>query len=230
MLSFQEQCLNHTAACPEERNTFPHHTLHRCQFHPGTQSWGHPPKLPDSATALTSQPFLCGTSFLKSLTSKSKSPVSELAGGARVTCVCASCKGHWGKIWGFILEMQSSYGSKFPKYKNMLLKGPAQHEQKWRVSATACLLAFLEDWVWKDLFFDLFFDFDASLLLHTGFLYTWSVGSSHCSGFSLSRAQALGAWDSFPLNMWNLTAIGIEPVSSAPAGSFLTTEPPRQPL
>lgn len=88
MLSFQEQCLNHTAACPEERNTFPHHTLHRCQFHPGTQSWGHPPKLPDSAAALTSQPFLGGTSFLKSLTSKSKSHVSESAGGARVTCLC----------------------------------------------------------------------------------------------------------------------------------------------
>lgn len=73
MLNFQERCLNHTAACPEERKTFPHHTLHRCQFHPGTRSWGHPPKLADSAAALTSQPFLYGTSFLKSHTSRSNS-------------------------------------------------------------------------------------------------------------------------------------------------------------
>ena len=55
---------------------------HRCQFRPGTQSWSHPPKLADSAAALTSQLFLYWTSFLRSHTSKSKSHMSESAGGA----------------------------------------------------------------------------------------------------------------------------------------------------
>ena len=69
------------------------------------------------------------------------------------------------------------------------------------------------------------------------------VEASHCCGFSGCRALALGAWalvdvarglssfDSWallPWNMWDIPRLGIELVSPAFAGGFLTTESPRR--
>ena len=92
-----------------------------------------------------------------------------------------------------------------------------------------------------------------SLLLHTGFLQLWQAQASHCSGFSCCGARALGAWASVVVvcglsscdsravqcrlsscgswaqlfhNMWDLPGPGLEPVSPALAGGFLTTVPP----
>ena len=65
--------------------------------------------------------------------------------------------------------------------------------------------------------------------------------ASRCSGFSRCRAWALGPGASavvsrglsgcgaralLPYSMWNLPGPGIEPVSLASAGRFLTTVPP----
>ena len=79
------------------------------------------------------------------------------------------------------------------------------------------------------------------------------VWSSHCSGFSCCGAQALGTWASVVVSrglsscgsralehrlsscgtwaqllcgMWDLPGPGIEPMSPALAGGFLTTVPP----
>ena len=79
------------------------------------------------------------------------------------------------------------------------------------------------------------------------------VRASHCSGFSCCGAQALGAWASLVVarglsncgsqvlecrlsscgaqaqlhhGMWDLPGPGLEPVSPALAGGFLTTVPP----
>ena len=57
---------------------------------------------------------------------------------------------------------------------------------------------------------------------------------SHCSGFSCCWAQAggcsgfrsCGTWAQLLLSMWDLPRPGIKPMSPAPAGRFLTTEPP----
>ena len=76
---------------------------------------------------------------------------------------------------------------------------------------------------------------------------------SHCGGFSCCRAQALGAqasvavprrlsscgsralehrlsscgtWAQLLCGMWDLPGPGLEPVSTALAGGFLTTAPP----
>ena len=88
-----------------------------------------------------------------------------------------------------------------------------------------------------------------SSLLHVGFLQLWragatlhcSVRASHCGGLSCCGAQALGAWASVVVahrlsgcgtwaqllhGMWDLPRPGIEPVSPALAGGFLTTAPP----
>ena len=68
---------------------------------------------------------------------------------------------------------------------------------------------------------------------------------SHCGGFSCCRAQALGAWASVVVarrlsscgawayllcGMWDLPGLGLEPVSPALAGGFLTTVPPGKSL
>ena len=80
--------------------------------------------------------------------------------------------------------------------------------------------------------------------------------ASHCSGFSRCGAQALGAWASVVAarglsscgsralecrlsscgaraqllrGMWDLPGPGLEPVSPALAGGFLTTAPPGKP-
>ena len=68
--------------------------------------------------------------------------------------------------------------------------------------------------------------------------------ASHCGGFSCCGAQTLGtrasvvaarglcscgAWASLLRGMWDLPRLGLEPVSPALAGGFLTTAPPGKP-
>ena len=87
-----------------------------------------------------------------------------------------------------------------------------------------------------------------SSLLRTGFLQLQRAGAtlrcgaraSHCGGFSCCRARALGmrvsvivahrlsscgAWAQLLRGMWDLPGPGLEPVSPALAGRFLTTVP-----
>ena len=66
-------------------------------------------------------------------------------------------------------------------------------------------------------------------------LLSWSMGSRH-AGFSSCGLRALehrlsscGAWDQLFHGMWDLPRPGIEPVSPALAGGFLTTAPPGKP-
>ena len=97
-----------------------------------------------------------------------------------------------------------------------------------------------------------------SSLLCTGFLWLGRVGAtlscsvraSHCSGFSLlqstdglqahglsscgsqaleCRLSSCGEWAQLLRGMWDLPGPGLEPVSPALAGRFLTTAPPRKP-
>ena len=91
-----------------------------------------------------------------------------------------------------------------------------------------------------------------SSLLCSGFLFlrraraTLRCGAwaSHCGGFSCCRAQALGARASVVVacglsscgaqaqllrGMWDLPGPGLEPMSPALAGGFLTTVPPGKP-
>ena len=68
--------------------------------------------------------------------------------------------------------------------------------------------------------------------------------ASYCGGFSCCGAQAVGAqvsavvahglsscgaWAELLHGMWDLPRPGLEPVSPALAGGFLTTAPPRKP-
>ena len=68
-----------------------------------------------------------------------------------------------------------------------------------------------------------------------------SAQASHCGGFSYCRARALGAWASVVVarglsscgtwalllqGMWDLSGLGIKPLSPALAGGVLTTAPP----
>ena len=99
-------------------------------------------------------------------------------------------------------------------------------------------------------FFYLFFIFGyfGSLLLCMGFLQLQRAGvrerASYCGGFSCCRARALGAWASVVVahglsscgsraqllrGMWDPPRPGLEPVSPALAGGFLTTAPPGKP-
>ena len=69
-------------------------------------------------------------------------------------------------------------------------------------------------------------------------------GASHCGGFSRCGAWALDAWASVVValerrlsscglvlrSMWDLPRPGLEPVSPALAGGFLTTVPPGKSL
>ena len=86
----------------------------------------------------------------------------------------------------------------------------------------------------------LFFGSVGSSLLHSGFFQLWQVGAtlgcsaraSHCSGFSCCGARALehrlsscGARGQLLRGMWDLPGPGLEPVSPALAGGFLTTAP-----
>ena len=78
-----------------------------------------------------------------------------------------------------------------------------------------------------------------------GLLSSCGVWVSHCGGFSYCRTQALGTrastlavcglsscgtWAELFPDMWDLPGPGIEPVSPALAGRFLTTEVPGKPL
>ena len=92
---------------------------------------------------------------------------------------------------------------------------------------------------------------------HAGATLHCGVWASHCSGFSCCRAWALGAWVSvvvahrlsscgsraleyrlsscgtralFLHSMWDLPGPGLEPMSLALAGGFLTTAPPGKSL
>ena len=78
-----------------------------------------------------------------------------------------------------------------------------------------------------------------SSLLHGLSLVWWAGAAPHCVGFSLwgflrCRAQALryvgfsscGAWAKLLQDMCDLPRAGVEPVSSALAGRFLTPGPP----
>ena len=80
-----------------------------------------------------------------------------------------------------------------------------------------------------------------SSLLHTGFLQLQWAGAPLClwfEGFSLQWVlllQSMGWWAGFSScslqtlllhNMWDLPSSGIEPVSPALTGRFLTTGPP----
>ena len=71
--------------------------------------------------------------------------------------------------------------------------------------------------------------------------YSWLQVGAHCGGFSYCGAHALGTWASVIAahglsscdtwaqmlhGMWNLPAPGIEPISPALAGGFLSTAPP----
>ena len=55
-------------------------------------------------------------------------------------------------------------------------------------------------------------------------LLLWSIGSRVC------RLSSCGVWTSCPGGMWNLPRAGIEPMSPALAGRFLTTGPPGKPI
>ena len=65
-------------------------------------------------------------------------------------------------------------------------------------------------------------------------LLLWSTGSRH-AGFHSCGSQALECWlrscgarTSLLRGMWDLPGPGLEPVSPALAGRFLTTAPPRR--
>ena len=80
------------------------------------------------------------------------------------------------------------------------------------------------------LFFSFFFGRAQSLLLEAGFF------SSCVRGATLQLQQALehrsssyGTRASLPRGMWHLPGLGVEPMSPASAGGFLTTEPPGSP-
>ena len=66
------------------------------------------------------------------------------------------------------------------------------------------------------------------LLRNTG---SRRVGFSSCGSQALERRlSSCGAWAQLFHSMWDLPRIGIEPVSPALAGGFLTTEPPGKPF
>ena len=95
------------------------------------------------------------------------------------------------------------------------------------------------------LFYLFIFGCVGSLLLCTGFLQLqragattlrWGARASHCGGFSCCRARALecrlsscGTRAQLLHGMQDLPGPGLEPVSPALAGGFITTAPPRRP-
>ena len=103
--------------------------------------------------------------------------------------------------------------------------------------------------IYINLFYLFIFGCIRPFLLHTGFLQLQQAGAtlrccvqaSHCSGFSCCGTWAVGARASVIVTrglsscgsraqllrgMWDLPGPGIEPMSSALAGEFLTTAPP----
>ena len=56
-------------------------------------------------------------------------------------------------------------------------------------------------------------------------------GLSSCGSRALERRlSSCGTWALLLCGMWDLPRLGLEPVSPALAGGFLTTVPPRKPL
>ena len=55
-----------------------------------------------------------------------------------------------------------------------------------------------------------------------------STGSSACGLLSMQAAVVWGAWAWLPWDMWNLPRLGVELLSPALAGGFLTTEAPKK--
>ena len=108
-----------------------------------------------------------------------------------------------------------------------------------------CLSICLSIYLFIHLFTYLFiFGCIGSSLLHAGFLQLWRVGAtfccgaraSHCGGFSCCgswtlehRLSSCGAQAYLLCGMWDLPRPGLEPVSPALAGGFLTTAPPGKP-
>ena len=83
-----------------------------------------------------------------------------------------------------------------------------------------------------------------SLVAASGAALRCGAWASHCDGFSCCGAQALdvqasvvvarglsscGSWAYLLRGMWNLPRPGLEPVSPALVGGFLTTVPPGKP-
>ena len=71
-----------------------------------------------------------------------------------------------------------------------------------------------------------------------GLISSYCVWASHCSGFSCCKAKALGEWSSGVVahglsysrrDMCNFPGPGIELVSTALTGGFLSTGPPEKP-
>ena len=97
---------------------------------------------------------------------------------------------------------------------------------------------------WKR-FVDLFLAESRLFLVAAGgVLSRCGAWASHCGSFSCGGAQALGAWVSvdaacrlrgcgkpcsLPCSIWDLPRPGIEPMSPALAGGFLTIEPSGKP-
>ena len=93
-----------------------------------------------------------------------------------------------------------------------------------------------------EIYYNFIFGCSVSLLLHTGFLQFGERGyllSSHCSGIFCSRVQALGAqasifaalglqstgcgaWSQLLPGMWDLLGPGVQLVSLARQGGFIT--------
>ena len=75
------------------------------------------------------------------------------------------------------------------------------------------------------------FPFFVSFLSINLFIYLCcGARASRCSGSSFCRAWALGTWAHLLRGMWDLSGPGLEPVSPALAGGFLTTAPPGKSL
>ena len=134
------------------------------------------------------------------------------------------------------------------------LSQPVEGQQGLKLLSAflACMVLFFFQDLKKNLF--IYFGCIGSSLLRVGFLQLWRAGAtlrcsaqaSHCSGFSFCGARALGrvgfsSCGSRALehrlsscgprayvlrSLWNLPGPGLEPVSPALAGGFLTTAPP----
>ena len=64
-----------------------------------------------------------------------------------------------------------------------------------------------------------------------GLQQLWRAGFSSCSSWILERRlSSCGARAQLLCSMWDLSGPGLEPVSPALAGRFLTTAPPGKPL
>ena len=103
---------------------------------------------------------------------------------------------------------------------------------------THSLLFFPFNFIYSFFFFGCFQVFVAmwapSICAEQGLLSSCAARASHCGGFSCCRALALGCMDFsnhgtqalLLWSMWNLLGLGMEPMSPALAGEFLSSGPP----